>query len=97
MANNEQISLPNISFPDVIGDGCATYGKLENTNIGYIFLGQEYPTINAEVQFYEAVNALKNTDALIIDMRLNFGGWAKFDDAFQILFNESLRNFMTDR
>ena len=90
MANNEQLEIPNIPFPDVINDGCATYGVLENTNIGYIFLGQEYPTINADVQFYEAVNALKNTDALIIDMRLNYGGWAQFYDAFQILFNESL-------
>ena len=90
MANNEQLSIPNIPFPDVLSDGCATYGILENTNIGYIFLGQEFPTINAEVQFYNAVNALKNTDALIIDMRLNYGGWALFNDAFQILFNESL-------
>ncbi|HKJ81523.1 MAG TPA: S41 family peptidase, partial [Ignavibacteriaceae bacterium] len=90
MANNEQLAIPNIPFPDVINDDCATYGFLENSNIGYIFLGQEYPTANAEIQFYEAVNALKNTDALIIDMRLNYGGWAQFNDAFQILFNESL-------
>ncbi len=90
MPNNEQMAMPNIPFPDVISDGCATYGILENTNIGYIFLGQEFPTVNAEVQFYNAVNALKNTGALIIDMRLNYGGWAQFNDAFQILFNESL-------
>jgi hypothetical protein len=94
MINNEQLAIPNIAFPKfnwweaVASDTVVTYGIYENTNIGYIFLAQEFPTINAEEQFYEAINALKNTDALIIDMRLNYGGWALFDKAFELLFNE---------
>ncbi len=93
MPNNEQLSIPNIPFPDVFSDQSATYGILQGTNIGYIFLAQEAydsPVLNAEKEFYEAIYSLRNTDALIIDMRLNYGGWALFNDAFRILFNESL-------
>jgi hypothetical protein len=92
--NNEQMAIPNIPFPKfnfgepVVSDTVVTYGILENTNIGYIFLIRELPTSNADEQFYHAVNALKNTDALIIDMRYNYGGRAFFDEAFEILFNE---------
>ena len=92
-ANNEQLSIANIPFPNVlpypvVTDTVVTYGILNNTNIGYIYLAKENPQITADDQFFNAINALKNTNALIIDMRLNFGGWAFFDKAFEILFNE---------
>jgi len=89
MVNNEQLTIPNIPFPDVLANQCATYGILEGTNIGYIYLAKEDPEATADAQFFEAVNALKNTDAMIIDMRLNFGGWALFSQAFNILFNDN--------
>jgi hypothetical protein len=93
MMNNEQMAIKNIPFPHILpplidSDTVVTYGILENTNIGYIFLSSHWPTNNADSQFYEAISTLKNTDALIIDMRLNFGGRAFFDKAFNILFNE---------
>lgn len=93
LSNNEQMPIQNIPFPNVlpypdISDTVVTYGILENTNTGYIFLSKEWPTETVEVQFYNAVKALKNTDALIIDMRLNRGGWARLENAFNILFNE---------
>ena len=78
MNNNEQLAIKNIPFPKfnwweaVASETLVTYGIYENTNIGYIFLANEWPTDMADAQFYEAINALKNTDALIIDMRLNY-------------------------
>jgi hypothetical protein len=93
MLNNEQLPVQNIPFPNfprysTSSDTVVTYGVLENTNIGYIFLAYEPPTGNADIQFYEAINSLKNSDALIIDMRFNPGGNARLDRAFNILFNE---------
>lgn len=93
MSNNEQLPIKNIPFTHAlpffaVTDTVVTYGILENTNIGYVFLAAEPLSGIADVQFYNAINALKNTDALIIDMRLNFGGRAFFDKAFNLLFNE---------
>jgi len=91
MLNNEQMEMPGIPFADYHNNQVVSYGILNNTNIGYIYLlaesWRESPT--ADEQFYEAVNALKETEGLIIDMRWNIGGWAFFDDACKILFNHS--------
>ncbi len=91
MVNNEQLPLRNIPFPDVLSNQCVTYGVVDNTNIGYVYLALEDPETTADAQFYAAIDSLKNTEALIIDMRLNFGGWAFFKNAFKILFNDSYR------
>jgi hypothetical protein len=96
MANNEQLPIQNINFPNAIPDPVSipdtvvTYGILENTNIGYIFLKAESADPTPDEQLFKAINDLKNTDALIIDMRTNYGGWLGtiFDKAFNILFNE---------
>jgi len=88
MLNNEQIEIPGIPFPDYFSDQLVSYGILNNTNIGYIYLFSERQQANPDQQFYDAVNALKNTEGLIIDMRWNEGGWALFDEAFDILFND---------
>jgi hypothetical protein len=88
MLNNEQMEIPGIPFPDYFNGERVSYGILSNTNIGYIYLFAEWPTAAVDQQFAQAVNALQYTDGLIIDMRLNFGGWALFDDAFDILFND---------
>ncbi len=87
MFNNEQMAITNIPFPNILANDCATYGILDNTNIGFIYLAQESPEATADAQLLQAVNSLSNTDGLIIDMRLNFGGWALFDNAFKKLFN----------
>jgi len=89
MLNNEQVAIPGISFPNYFNNQFVSYGIINNTNIGYIYLYQEYPQALVEHQFYEAVAALQNTDGLIIDMRINFGGWAFFAQAFEILFNDN--------
>ena len=88
MLNNEQVEISGIPFPAYFNDQLVTYGILNNTNIGYIYLFAEWPEETADQQFAQAISALQNTEGLIIDMRLNFGGWALFDQAFDILFGE---------
>jgi hypothetical protein len=88
MFNNEQLEIPNIPFPNYWNEVVVTYGILPNSNIGYVYILAEYPTTQAEQQFYAAISALKNTDGLIIDMRFNAGGWALWHDTFGIISNE---------
>ena len=88
MLNNEQLSVPGVPFPNFYNQQYVSYGIIDGTNIGYIYLCAEVQG-TSDQQFYEAVIALKETDALIIDMRLNVGGWAFFNSSLEILFNES--------
>jgi hypothetical protein len=96
MWNNEQLPVPGVPFPDPdkFDERSVTYGIVEGTNIGYIYLYAEiykgiFPgcNYNADDQFYEAVRSLLGTEGLIIDLRINFGGFALFDKAFNLLFN----------
>lgn len=103
MMNNEQMPIPNIPFPVISSYlhfdendpssidkfNSLTYGILENTNIGYIYIAAEYPYFATDGLLYSALTALKNADALIIDMRLNHGGQDYFVKSFELLFNES--------
>ena len=86
--NNEQLEISNIPFPAYWSGERVTYGIIQNTNIGYVYVFAEWPTAIAEQQFKEAIIALQNTDGLVIDMRWNEGGWALWHEAFAILSNE---------
>lgn len=89
MLNNEQVPVAGVPFPDFFEERYVSYGIITGTNIGYIYLYLEDDS-NTDQQFYEALTSLLETDALIIDMRLNFGGWSLFDSSFEILFNETI-------
>jgi hypothetical protein len=92
---NEQLPVPGIPFPDPeeFNKRSVTYGIVEGTNIGYIYLyveilGPQWGfAYNTDDQFYEAVKSLSETEGLIIDLRVNFGGLQLLDRAFNLLFN----------
>jgi len=90
MLNNEQVPVPGVPFPDYFDEQYVSSGIIEDSNIGYIYLFEEN-YISADAQFYEALLPLLDTDGLIIDMRLNFGGWSLFNNSFALLFNENIQ------
>ena len=98
MQGFEQLEIPGIPFAQYIPSPPLGFnigqqmssGKLPGTNIGYIQLICEWPTEPADESFYQAINALWNTEGLVIDMRWNPGGWALFDQAFAMMFSERL-------
>jgi hypothetical protein len=88
--NNEQIPVPGVPMPDGYypDHGQVTYGIIDGTNIGYIYVYHEgYYNISAE--FDAAVLALMQTDGLIIDIRLNWGGRFGLNDGISRLMNHS--------
>jgi hypothetical protein len=93
LVNNEQLIVPGVPFPDFFNWQDVSYGTITGTNIGYIYIwiescgscGWAIPPW-ADEEMLHAVNALKDKDALIFDLRYNQGGNAVFDDAFRILF-----------
>jgi len=72
--NNQQLPIPGVPMPaDRTTDGAVTYGRIEGTNIGYIYVyNHGYAAVSSE--FDAAVLALMGTNGLIIDIRFNLGG-----------------------
>ncbi len=82
----EQMNIAGIPKPDYYAGQYVSYGIVQGTNIGYIY-GWQW-TGNAGQQFYQAVQALMQTDGLIIDFRTNLGGnMFLSDSALKVLFN----------
>lgn len=72
---NDQLAMPGIRQPDVFEDEVVTWGVVQNTRIGYIYVYGWFS--DAQEKFEEAVLALmteEQVEGLILDFRLNFGG-----------------------
>lgn len=71
----EQMDIPGIPKPNIGVSEIVSFGIVEGTNIGYIYGWGWF--WEAEAEFLEAVETLMNdydTDGLIIDFRMNYGG-----------------------
>ena len=99
MTNNEQMPIPGVPFPPVPFPNFNTepisYGIIDNTNIGYIYIFHHMFT-QMNQRMFEAIDSLKNTDGLIIDMRFANGGFISqvWQEAFGILANENIYTLM---
>ncbi len=95
---SDQLPVDGVEFPYIhyydqpsdpfYGKGHVKYGKIAGTNIGYIYVYQWF--YGAGEEYSEAVQALMDTDGLIIDQRLNQGGVPHASDGNSYLFNEDI-------
>ncbi len=90
---NEQLPVPGVPMPDGSADDFVSWGIVEGTDIGYIYVASWAwePEYRISEQFYEAVHALMyehDTSGLILDFRLNTGGGADVAEAgLSLLFD----------
>ncbi|MDX2437284.1 MAG: S41 family peptidase [Acidobacteriota bacterium] len=91
---NEQLSVPGVEMPDFINEDYITWGVIDGTQIGYIYVAgwhwQDEYLISE--QWHEALDELMHhheTIGLIVDFRLNYGGYMlEAHDGYRLLFNE---------
>ena len=88
---NEQLPVPGVLMPDIYHDDYVSWGIVEGTSIGYIYVSSWYWWLDVSEQFYDAVyNLMVNheTKGMIIDFRLNYGGdMRQAHDGYTLLFN----------
>jgi len=92
---NEQLDIPGVEQPNIEADDYVSWGIIDGTNIGYIYIASWYwqAKYTIATQFYFAVLSLFNTDGLIIDMRQNYGGsMSMADGGYSLLFNDRISN-----
>lgn len=78
----EQMDIPGVPKPNYNSQHLCSFGVVEGTNIGYIYGWGWF--WNAESEFFNAVQNLMylyETDGLIIDFRMNYGGNMFLSDA----------------
>jgi hypothetical protein len=99
---NEQLPVAGVAMPDFVGADWITYGVVDGTQIGYIYVASWHWDDQYQIseQWYEAIDELMHhheTVGLIVDFRLNQGGYMlEAHDGYSLLFNEEIRQFAFD-
>ena len=91
---NEQLEIPGVGWPNILEDDYISWGIIEETQIGYIYVtAWTYdPQYEISQQFYNAIDSLMQyyqTSGMIIDFRLNYGGGLTSDQGFSLLFDST--------
>jgi len=74
----QSLDVPGVPEPDYmqiysLNTRPVTYGKVQGTNIGYVHVTSHVNPATRD-EFIRAVDAFRNTDGMIIDIRHDFGG-----------------------
>ncbi|UCE18665.1 MAG: hypothetical protein JSV84_17750, partial [Gemmatimonadota bacterium] len=97
---NEQLPVPGVDFPDVYNSDFVSWGIVEGTTIGYIYVWSWFPDSDVSAQFYDAVYDIMfhyETTGFIVDFRVNYGGDMRVADAgYSLLFDETLQKIAFD-
>ena len=90
----DQLPVPGVPMPDVWRNNMISWGIIEGTSIGYIYV-YSWATLTTQIWFATAVAELKNkTTGLIIDFRLVMGGYPNYaNPGFAGLFNEDIDKY----
>ncbi len=96
----EQMAIDGVPFPDISKGQRVSWGYIQGTKIGYIYILGWDENVNVYVQpigpaFLQAVNTFmadSSSDGLIIDIRTNEGGdeVTRWTDGFRRLFNQDM-------
>ncbi len=93
---NEQLTVPGVEMPDFINEDYITWGIVEGTQIGYIYVASWHWEVQYHIsrQWYEALDELMHhheTTGLIVDFRLNYGGdMRQAHSGYSLLFNQRI-------
>jgi hypothetical protein len=99
---NEQLPVPGVEMPDFINEDYITWGVIDGTRIGYIYVASWSWETRHQIsrQWYEALDELMHhheTEGLIIDFRLNYGGsMVEAHSGHRLLFNETVSEVAFD-
>jgi hypothetical protein len=99
---NEQLPVPGVEMPDFWEEDYVTWGIVEGTRIGYIYVASWSWYLHHQIseQFESAIYSLMyqhETDGLILDFRYNTGGYMlEAHRGYKLLFNEQVAEVAFD-
>jgi hypothetical protein len=104
LLTTDQLPVPGVPFPDIDNGHLVSWGIVEGTQTGYIYvwgwtLADQVPppSYNCGDEFLQALQSLINDyqiDGLIIDSRFNMGGYTfQYLKCLSVLFNEDQDSF----
>jgi hypothetical protein len=95
ISGTEQMAIPGVPMPDIYTDDHVSWGIVDGTQIGYIYVWSWYS--GSGPKFYNAVDSLLHhftTTGLILDFRFNTGGYMNSSDyGLALLFNTTDTTF----